>query len=75
MNEPKKHGIHEDKPELFCNRCKKYIKKHSETLVIPGPDGDNVHCIYCWNWLCGFFDAFGHTFRPGDGIREEEFKL
>ena len=48
-------SIHEDKNELFCNRCEKYLNKHSETLVL----NDEVHCIYCENWLCGLYDGFG----------------
>jgi hypothetical protein len=47
--------LHIDKKELFCNRCNKYIDKFTGTLVI----NNETHCLYCGNWLCGCYDAFG----------------
>lgn len=48
-------GIHQDKEEIFCNRCSRYMDKLTETMVLE----DEVYCLTCNNWLCGFFDAFG----------------
>lgn len=47
-------GIHEDRPDLFCNRCLKYVDKFVGTMLLE----EDVHCL-CGNWLCGFRDAFG----------------
>lgn len=46
---------HIEKSELFCNRCNKYVRKHTETYLENG----EVHCLFCHNWLCGEYDAFG----------------
>jgi hypothetical protein len=48
--------LHINKDKLSCNRCIKDIDKFTETLLIEG----EVHCIFCDNWLCGEYDAFGN---------------
>jgi len=54
--------LHIHKDVLFCNRCNSHIDKHRETVI---DEKDDVHCIHCGNWLCGFYDAFGD---PGGEI-------
>jgi len=46
---------HLEKNELFCNRCNKYVDKHCGTILIE----EELHCLECYNWLCGQWDAFG----------------
>jgi len=48
--------IHIGKEELFCNVCKKYIDKYTETII---DEYNDIRCLYCNNWLCGSYDAFG----------------
>ena len=48
-------GLWEESKTLWCNKCRKQIDKHNETLEIE----NNIHCIHCNNWICGFTDAFG----------------
>ena len=47
--------LHIHKAKLCCNRCNKDVHKHHETIV----KEEEVYCIYCDNWLCGEYDAFG----------------
>lgn len=54
---------HADKTYLECNSpaCRRpggknrLIHKDKETLHL----GTEVHCMYCENWLCGEYDAWG----------------
>ena len=55
MGTENKKPLHLDKKTLFCNRCLRYMDKFTETLVLD----DEVYCLFCDNWLCGKFDAFG----------------
>jgi len=57
-------GIHENKKELFCNRCQRYVDKFTGTIVME----EEVHCL-CGNWLCGFFDAFGDVSQESVSIK------
>lgn len=41
--------------KLWCNKCENWIDKKYQTYVM---DND-VHCLQCSNWLCGYKDAFG----------------
>ncbi len=61
MEDKKPKGIHQDEAELYCNKCNKNVSKHNETLVMD----DNVYCIFCDNWLCGKYDAFGEILTGG----------
>lgn len=54
----KKKGLWEEVTYLKCNRCQKKVHKIVETILIG--DNEDVHCMYCLNWLCGYNDAFGY---------------
>jgi hypothetical protein len=52
-------GLHEEARAIYCNKCGKLRDKHSETIIL-GDHNHDVFCMWCFNWLCGFFDAFGY---------------
>jgi hypothetical protein len=52
--------FHLNDEHLYCNRCQKYIDKFSDTILID----NEIHCLYCENWLCGFNDCFGVQCSP-----------
>lgn len=45
---------------IYCNKCNKDLNKYIDLLAFD----DQLHCMYCENWITTLFDAFG--------IREEE---
>jgi DNA-directed RNA polymerase subunit RPC12/RpoP len=57
---------HIHKKNLFCNKCNKNIDKLTETII---NSHDDVRCIYCDNWLCGCYDAFGDLSRESISIQ------
>jgi hypothetical protein len=59
-----KPPIHAHKDELFCNQCQRYVSKHDGTFLLD----EEVHCLACENWLCGFYDAFGHAISESPAI-------
>jgi len=51
--------LHINKTHLPCNseNCKgRLLDKFTETLI---DEHDDLRCLYCNNWLCGFYDAYG----------------
>ena len=51
-----KKGLWEESKTIWCNCCQKHDNKHTETQEID----NNIYCLKCNNWLCGFFDAWGY---------------
>ena len=52
--------LYEEKIWIYCNRCNKLVHKWLETFPVYDLN-DDVHCIFCFNWLGGFFDIYGHN--------------
>ncbi len=57
-------GLHEESRTIFCNKCQKPRNKWTETIIMQDSNND-VFCLFCFNWLCGFFDAFGDINQGG----------
>ncbi len=85
MSEP----LHLNKTHLSCNseQCRAYpgtpkdelgnrlLDKHTETVT---DEHEDIRCLYCGNWLCGLYDAFGDVSSESISIkrihaRAEEF--
>ncbi len=58
MDDTGKKGLHEDSRTIYCNKCLRHRDKWLETMVMEDCNHD-VFCLICFNWLCGYFDAFG----------------